>query len=110
MVNLAVSGYVQSPLSIVGSDQVKFGGVEVFQKAERKVTIQAEKPFKVKSVDGQGDGVSVPLLPVAANKVQVVTVIFSPDKPGPVKKVLTLKTDTGKSVTLSVEGIGKDPQ
>ena len=40
----------------------------------------------------------------------MLTVTFAPEKPGPVKKVLTIKTDTGKSVTLTVEGVGKEPQ
>jgi hypothetical protein len=108
--NLAVSGFVQSPLSILPSDHVKFNsGVEVNQKDERQITLRAETPFKVKAVEGQGDGVTVPLLPVDALKAQVLTVIFAPAKPGPVKKVLTIKTDTGKSVTLTVEGVGKEP-
>jgi len=110
VVNLAVSGHVQAALSIVGGDQVKFKGVEVGKKDERQVMVQAEKPFKVKAVEGQGDGVTVTLLPVAENKVQVLTVTFAPEKPGPVKKVLNIKTDTGKSVQLTVEGIGKEPQ
>jgi hypothetical protein len=111
LLNLAVSGSVQSPLSVVPSDHVKFNdGVEVLQKAERQVTLRAEKPFKVKAVEGQGDGVTVPLLPVDASKAQVLTVTFVPQKPGRVVKVLTIKTDTGKSVTLTVEGVGKEPQ
>lgn len=110
VLNLAVSGHIQAALSVVGSDQVKFLGVEVGQRQERNVTVQAEKPFVVKAVEGQGDGVTVTLLPVQAKKVQVVTVTFAPEKPGPVKKVLTLKTDTGKAVRLTVEGIGKEPQ
>jgi Protein of unknown function (DUF1573) len=110
VVNLAVNGQVQSQLSIVGTDLLKVGGVEVNQRVERKVAVQAEKPFKIKAVEGQGDGVSVTLLPVPDNKVQVITVTFAPDKPGPIKKVLTIKTDSGKSVTLTVEGIGKEPQ
>jgi hypothetical protein len=107
--NLAVSGSVLSPLSVVPSDHVKFGGVDVNQKAERQVTVRAEEPFKVKAVEGQGDGVTVPLLPVDAIKAQVLTVTFVPEKPGRVVKVLTIKTDTGKSVTLTVEGVGKEP-
>jgi hypothetical protein len=111
VLNLAVSGHIQAALSIVGTDQVKFPeGVEVGKKGERIVTIQAEKPFKVKAVEGQGDGVTVTLLPVAPGKAQNITVTFAPEKPGPVKKVLTIKTDTGKAVQLTVEGIGKEPQ
>jgi hypothetical protein len=111
LLNLAVTGSVLSPLSVVPSDHVKFNdGVEVNQKAQRTVTVRAEKAFKVLSVEGQGDGVTVPLLPVDTSKSQALTVIFAPEKPGPIKKVLTVKTDTGKSVTLTVEGVGKDAQ
>lgn len=109
VLNLAVTGHVQAPLSVVGSDQVKFNGVDVGQRDFRRVTIQAEKPFKVTAIEGQGDGVSVFVPPVAAIKAQVVTVTFAPEKPGPIKKVLTVKTDTGKSVTLTVEAVGKEP-
>jgi len=109
--NLVVSGSVQSPLSVLPSDRVKFNeGVEVEQKAERQVTIRAEQPFKVQAVEGQGDGVTVPLLPVDASKAQVLTVVFKPAKPGRVVKELTVKTDTGKTVKLTVEGVGKEPQ
>lgn len=111
VLNLAVSGHVQASLSIVGSDQVKFTqGVEVGQKQVHNVMVQAEKPFKVTAVDGQGDGVTVTLLPEPAKKAHVLAVTFAPERPGPVKKVLTVKTDTGKSVQLTVEGIGKEPQ
>lgn len=110
VVSLAVRGQVQPALGVVGGDHRKLGGVEVRQKLEHKVMIQADRPFKVTAVDGQGDGITVPILPVPANKTQVITVTFVPEKPGPVKKTLTVKTDMDKSVTLTVEGIGKEPQ
>jgi hypothetical protein len=106
---LNVTGEIQAPLSIAISDQVKFGGVEVGKKLDRNVTVRADKKFKVMKVEGQGDGVSVVVLPLEANKTQVVTVTFAPEKVGPVKKVLTIQTDTGDSVTLTVEGVGKEP-
>lgn len=111
VVSLAVRGQVQPALGVVGGNHRKVGeggGVVVGQKSEHNVIIQADKPFKVTGVDGQGDGITVPILPVEAKKSQVISVIFIPEKPGPVKKTLIVKTDTGKSVTLTVEGIGKD--
>jgi Abnormal spindle-like microcephaly-assoc'd, ASPM-SPD-2-Hydin len=108
---LNVSGFVQAPLAVVGPNQVRFNnGVEVGKKEERNVPIQAEVPFKITAVEGQGDGVSVAVLPVQPKKAQVVTVVFAPEKPGPVKKTLTVQTNIGKSVTIEVEGTGKDPQ
>jgi Protein of unknown function (DUF1573) len=108
--SLNVAGTIQPTLSIAGSDLLRFNGVEVGKKEERRVTIQAEREFKIKEVDGQGDGVTVTLLPMGATKAQILTVTFAPEKVGPVKKVLTIKTDTGKSVPLTVEAIGKEPQ
>jgi len=108
---LSVTGAVQAALSVHPSDVVKFvTAVEFGQKGSRSVTLQAGKPFKVKAVEGQGDGVSVTLLPVPASKAQVLTVDFAPEKVGVVKKTLTVKTDTGEAVKLTVEAVGKDPQ
>ena len=108
---LTVTGTVQARLSVAPGDLVKFPeGVEVNQTAVRRVTLQADKPFKVKTVEGQGDGVAVPLLPMIPQKVQILNVEFTPSKAGAVKKVLTVKTDTGESVRLTVEAFGKDPQ
>jgi hypothetical protein len=108
---LNVTGFVQAPLAVLGPSQVRFNnGVEVGKREERNVPIQAMVPFKITEVEGQGDGVTVAVLPVQANKAQVVTVVFAPEKPGPVKKTLTVKTNIGKSVTIEVEGTGKEPQ
>lgn len=107
---VTVSGQVQAPLSLVPGDQMKMGGVEVGKKLEKNVIVRADKPFRVKAVDGQGEGVSVSLIPLPAAKSQVLTVTFAPEKPGPVKRVLTIKTDTGESVPLTVEGTGTEPQ
>lgn len=107
---LAVNGTVQAPLSLVPGDLMKIGPVEVGKKLDKSVIVRADKEFKVKSVEGQSDGVSVSLLPVPARTSQVVTVTFAPTKTGPVKKVLTVVTDTGESVKLTVEAIGTEPQ
>jgi hypothetical protein len=106
---LTVTGAIQAPLSVFPSDVVRIG-VEVNQKGSRSVTLQADKPFKVTKVDGQGDGVSVTLLPMQAKKAQPLTIDFNTDKVGVVKKVLTVKTDTGESVKLTVEAVAKEPQ
>ena len=108
--SLSATGMVQAPLSLVGGDPMKMGGVEVGKKLERNVIVQSDKPFKLKEVTGQGDGISVTLLKLDAAKKQFVTVTFAPEKVGPVKKVLTIKTDLGESIDLTVEGIGTEPQ
>jgi hypothetical protein len=111
---LSVTGRVQPPLNLVGVEQpgnvLKLGGVPVGKKAQKNVIIAADKKFKVKSVAGEGDGVTVPLPPVAEAKTQSVAVVFAPEKPGPVKKELTVKLDTGETITFTVEAIGTEPQ
>ncbi len=109
--SLSATGTVQPPLSLVGGDRMKMGGVEVGKKLEQNVIVRSDKPFKLAAVDGQGDGVTVAILKqLPAAKSQVFTVTFAPGKVGPLKKVLKIKTDLGESIDLTVEGIGTEPQ
>jgi hypothetical protein len=110
VVSLAIRGQVQPPLGVIGGEHRKLDAVVVGQRGDHRVVIQADKPFRVTAVEGQGDGITVPLPAVPAAKAQIITVTFTPEKPGPVKKTLTVKTDTGKSISLTIEGIGKEPQ
>jgi hypothetical protein len=110
---LTASGKVQPPLNVHGVEPgnvLKLGPVVVGKSGQRKVTIVANKPFKVKSVTGEGDGITIPLPPLTATKAQAVTVTFTPTKVGPVKKELKLELDIGESITLNVEAIGTEPQ
>ena len=107
---LTVTGEIQPPLSIAVSDQLNFRGVEVGKKVELRITVvSSARKFKVKKVEGAGDGFAAVILPQDANKVQPLTITFEPSKVGPVKKVLTIETDSGESVKLTVEGVGKEP-
>jgi len=113
VLTLAVTGEVQAPLSLrgPGKDGLVRLQVEVGKKAEQKVIVESsDKKIKIASVEGQGDSVSVFVGPSDPGKKQVITVIFKPEKAGPVKKVLTIKTDTGDSVSMTVEALGLDPQ
>ena len=77
------------------------------QKQEKNIIVRADKPFKITGVEGQEDGITVSLLPVPAAKSQVVTVLFSPEKPGNVKKVLNIKTDSGGLKSMVRGGTGE---
>jgi hypothetical protein len=109
---LSVTGRVQAPLTLFGTKDgfLRLGEVQVGKKVEQRVTVLSDKAFTVTAVDGQGAGVTVPVLKVEKNKGQVLTVTFAPEKPGPVKQVLTIRTDTGESVNMTVEALGSDPQ
>jgi CheY-like chemotaxis protein len=108
---LMVTGEVQAPLSFRGLDNgvLRLTKVEVGKKVEMNVPVWSDKPFKVTKVEGQGDGVSVVIQPGDAKKAQVIIITFAPEKAGVVKKVLTVKTDTGDSATLTVEAFGIEP-
>lgn len=109
---LTVTGSVQAPLTVFGLDKdgfLKLGKVEIGKTEKRIVTVQADKKFKVAKVEGQGDGVTAFVAPVDAKKSQSMTITFAPEKTGLVKKVLTIKTDTGDSVNMTVEALGVEP-
>jgi len=109
---LMVTGEVQAALSLRGPDKdglLRLPKVEVGKKFEKNVMVLSDKLFKVIKVEGQGDGVTVPILPGDAKKAQVITVTITPEKAGPIRKVLTVKTDTGDSATMTVEAFGIEP-
>ena len=86
------------------------GPVNVGEKLSRQVTLQADRDFTVTAVDGQADGVTALYLsPRKARKAQGITIEFAPEVVGPVTKVLTIHTDIGESVKLTVEGTGEKP-
>ncbi|WP_157369472.1 DUF1573 domain-containing protein [Zavarzinella formosa] len=107
MVN--VTGTVQASLTLVPDNVMKIGNIEIGKKLEKRYLLKADKLFRIASVDGDGDGVTVSLPPVTAAKTQAVIVLFQPEKPGAVKKTLTIKTDAGESIQLTVEGKGTLP-
>jgi hypothetical protein len=106
---VTVSGTVQAPLTLRGPEQdgvLRLNKVEIGKKAERNVTVWSEKAFKITDVEGQGDGVKAFVAPHDKKKAHTLIISFAPEKAGPVKKTLTIKTDTGDSVTMTVEGLG----
>jgi Protein of unknown function (DUF1573) len=103
---LNATGAVQSALSLVGlgpTNKLRLPPVVVGKEHKQQVAVLSEKMFKVTAVEGQGDGISVTVLPAPRNKSQGLPIVFAPEKVGPVRKVLTIKTDTGDTVTLTVE-------
>jgi hypothetical protein len=107
VLNLNATGMVQSPLTVTPGDKLKMGAVKVGGPAvPRTLLITSDKNFRVTEVAGQGDGVSVKLIPLPEKKSQSLTVEFAPEMVGLIKKVLTIKTDTGESATVTVEGTG----
>jgi Protein of unknown function (DUF1573) len=109
---LMVTGEVQAALSLRGLDKdgmIRLGKVEVNKKAEKNIMVLSDKLFKVTKVEGQGDGVTVVILPGNEKKAQVITVTVAPEKVGLIKKVLTVTTDTGDSATMTVEAFGIEP-
>jgi Protein of unknown function (DUF1573) len=104
--NLTATGTVQAALSVFGPDRdgrLNLGKVAVGKEASQNIIIRAENAFTVTAVEGQGDGLKVPLIRGTAGKSIPLTVVFAPEKVGPIKKVLTIKTDTGDSVSFTVE-------
>jgi hypothetical protein len=89
---------VMPEMSKIGS---KIGATQV-----RKVLVKASKPFKILSVDGQGDGIVVDT-PGISLPVQTLTIKFTPTagQTGTLEKLLTIKTDLdgGSTITAKVE-------
>src|SRR5205814_1275772 len=65
VLTLAVTGTVQAPLTVfgLGKDGLLRLKVEIGKTEKRIVTVQADKKFKVSTVEGQGDGVTAFVAP-----------------------------------------------
>jgi Protein of unknown function (DUF1573) len=105
-----VEATVQAPLAVAPAS-VSLGNVKVGEVVTRRVTVRGtSKAFKILSVDGQGDGVTATVPPVAA-PVQVVVIEVKPTAAGPFRKTLTFKSDLDPeaSATVTVEGTAVGP-
>lgn len=96
VVQVNVTGIIQAPLTL-STERVQFTGVKVGETTEFKVLVRGTTPFRVAGQPTDADGLAVETFPAAA-PVQVVTVKFTPTKPGPLKKTLTLQSDAGTAV------------
>jgi hypothetical protein len=109
-----VTGTIAAPLELAPS-KVRLDPVAVGQSTGQRVAIRAAKPFKVLSVDGGGDGITVELPALGATgapspTVQVLTIKFDPTVPGTVNRVLRIRTDLeGGIATLPVEAEALKP-
>jgi hypothetical protein len=107
LVSINVSGVVEAPLSL-SADTVRFDRVKVGESVTQKLIVRAATgPFRIQPIMDNGDGLSVETFPAPA-PVQIITVRFTPKKPGHVKKEMKLHTDLGggATTTIRVEGEG----
>ncbi len=104
VVQIHVTGVVQAPLE-VSTNRVQFGTVKVGDTTTFKVMVRGNGaiPFTIQPLIDDGDGVSVQTLGTAT-PIQIVTVTFTPMKPGPIVKTVRLLTDlkAGTTVNLTV--------
>jgi hypothetical protein len=105
LVPILVEATVRASLS-VSPELINVGAMRVGESLTKLTMVQGPKPFKIVSVDGQGDGLTVEL-PTASKNVQLLKVKFQPAKAGPFRRQLKIKTDLEQEgpVTVTVEGI-----
>lgn len=105
LVPVLVEASVQSSVRVVPSI-VAFESLKVGQLSEgKKVLVQGGQPFRVVSVEGQGDGLTAEL-PQSPSALQTILLKFQPTHGGELKRQLYIKTDLAGSpvITVSVEG------
>jgi hypothetical protein len=108
MLRIAVSAVIAAVVECSPA-QVQFDPVPLGQTATQRVLVRAARPFRILSVEGEGQGVSVEL-PPGNNPlpVQFVIVKFTPSQTGTVQRTLRLLTDldgTAVALPLSAKGV-----
>jgi hypothetical protein len=98
-----VEGNVQAPLTVAPS-VVRLGGVKMGKSASQKVAVRGTRPFRILSVEGAGEGLTVtPDAQAAPN--HFLAVEYRPMRPGEFRRELRVRTDLdgGTMATLTVE-------
>jgi hypothetical protein len=98
-----ITGNIQSALT-VSPASLAVNGLKVGESTTKKVVIRAERPFRILSIDGQGDGVSVEI-PDREDTTMILSIKIEPTKEGMLRKQLTIRTDVDKeTATVTVQG------
>ena len=98
-----VVGGVQASLS-VSPNPILVNGMKVGESVTKKVFVRSAKPFKILSVEGQGEGVTVDV-PTRQDNSLVLTVTIAPTKAGALRRPLMIRTDLDSEMTpLIIEG------
>ncbi len=100
-----VEATVEAGLSVSPSP-LKLEGLKAGEAVEKKVRVRGDKPFRVVSVDGLKDGVTlVGELPREAAAVHTLTIKCQPAQAGSFRRQLQIKTDRQEApLALTVEG------
>jgi len=103
-----IEGTIQASLSVAPGN-IRMNDLKVGATRTRNVIVSGSRAFRVLSVDGMGDGVTIEI-PDRAASSHILTVRCQPTKTGDVRKQLIIHTDLdGETVTVSVEGKATAP-
>ncbi len=103
LVPILVEANVQPSLT-VSPGTLALGLVKVGDPLVRRVVVRGNRPFALASVDGDSDVTPASELRTAQSPVQTLAVSIKVDKPGDFRKVVEIKTDSGESTSLTIEG------
>jgi hypothetical protein len=105
LVPLVIEANLQASLG-VNPDKVSLSNVQVGEENLRRVVVRGSKAFKIKEVEGLGDGIELEKpLSTEAEARQTLTFKCKFDKEGDIKRKLRIKTDmTDKPLVVSIEG------
>lgn len=94
------------PSLVVVPDPLYFGGVRVGSSATRRLTLRADKPFQILSIDGLDKGLAAAAPTGTAATVHSVTVIWKPDEAGELNREAVIRTDLERygEVKLKLQG------
>jgi hypothetical protein len=102
MLTFQVVGNVQAGLAVSPS-AINVRDLKVGESQTKKVFVRSARPFRITSIDGQGDGIKVEA-PTKKDTTQVLTVHIAPTKAGELRKQLMIHTDLdGEAMPLVIE-------
>lgn len=103
-VPVLVNATVQGSFTVLPGT-LNLGSLKVGEAMTKPVLIRGNKPFRIVSIEGLGDGIQADL-PAVAAPLQKLTIKCQPTRPGEFRRQLLIKTDADSEGLVTVTIIG----
>jgi hypothetical protein len=98
-----INGAVQAALA-VSPGSISVAGLKVGESQTKKIIVRGQRAFKIKSIEGLGDGITAEI-PDREDTTMIVTVTVTPTQAGALRRQLKILTDVeSESATITVDG------
>lgn len=104
VISFYVVGNVRASLTVAPANPIQLSNLKVGEARSTKIVVSANRPFRITSIDGLEEGLTIPL-PDRSVSTHILDLRLQPRASGELRKHITLRTDLdNESASIVVEG------